>query len=331
MEKGKLTVKALCAGLLLIALSTLAAAAESLAPRALEGTGAAEADGVFPRSVHDDLGKDVVIPAPPQRIVAIQTGQLDALLTLGLVPVGGGRGISSEVYHPYQIEAFPWAADRIPAIVDVGSLQEPDLEAIASLRPDLILYTAAAYREGTYAALEAIAPVVTTRGLGVNWKIDLLLVGHAVGRAGAAQAFLDRYHAAADAFGAHWQGAPPTVSFVTATADRVRIFGPRSFPGSIAADLGLARPEAQQFDTPAEDVSAELIDRADADWIFYASPDGEAAALTASPLWPTLGAVAAGHAVPIEFKLFFNSGPTAATLVARIVATHVAPDAPMPQ
>lgn len=310
-------------GLLLLAVLAGPVAAEGPAPRVLEGTGAAEADGVFPRRLRDEVG-EVVIPAEPKRIVAIQTGQLDALLVLGLVPVGAGRGISDAVFADYHLTAFPDQAEAIRAVADVGSLQEPDLEAIAALRPDLILYTKAAYREGTYAALKAIAPVVTARGMGVNWKIDFLLVGHAVGRAGAAQAFLDRYHAEAAAVAGRWAGSEaPTVSFLTTTGGRLRLFGPNSFPGGIAADLGLARPAGQQFETAAEDVSGELVDRADADWIFYAGLGDDVSGITGLPLWPTLGAVAAGQAVPVEFKLFFNSGPTAAQLLGRLFAETI--------
>ena len=290
--------------------------AVEVAPRALKGTGAAEPDGVFPRRLRDEMG-EVTIPVEPKRLVAIQPGQLEALLTLGITPVGAGRGSATKIYDDYQLEAFPEAASGIRAMTDIGSLQEPDLEAIAALKPDLIFYTRAALKETTYRALSAIAPVVVAKGMGMNWKVDFLLVGHAVGKAGAAQAFLDRYHAEAEAFAARWrERTPPTVSFVNVTGDRVRLFGRHAFAGGVAEDLGLARPPEQRFEGAAQDLSAEMIDRADADFIFYAARNDDFSALRGSALWPTLTAVAAGRAQPVGFKLFFNAGPMAAKLVS---------------
>ena len=305
-------------GLLLLAALAAPGAAPAQTP----------ADGVFPRQLRDEVG-EVTIPAEPRRIVAISTGQVDGLLTLGVVPVGAGRGISNEIVEPYHLESFPALADGLRAMTDVGTLPEPDLEAIAALRPDLILYTRAALKETTYAALRAIAPVVVAKGMGVNWKPDFLLLGAAIGRGDAARAVLARYEAETAAVAAGWpEGAAPSVSFVTVTPGRLRQLGAHSIPGGIAADHGHIRPPAQALAAAAEDLSAELLDAADADWIFYATLGDDDSALTGTALWPTLTAVAEGRAVPIPFKLFFNSGPTAARLTAEILAAEVAGAAP---
>lgn len=45
--------------------------------------------------------------------------------------------------------------------------------------------------------------------------------------------------------------------------------------GTVAADCGFARPEAQQLtDKGGKDLSAELIAEADADWLFYGVQKG---------------------------------------------------------
>ena len=85
------------------------------------------------------------------------------------------------------------------------------------------------------------------------------------------------------------------------TSDRTRIFGVASFAGSIAQDAGFPRPSSQQFEKTSEDVSAEQLDRADADWIFYGvQPGAEDESVTANPTWASLSAVAAGHVVPVD-------------------------------
>src|SRR5262245_26978172 len=55
------------------------------------GMGSAAADGVFPRTV-GHFGGSTRIPAEPKRIVTIATGQLDAALTLSVVPVAAATG-----------------------------------------------------------------------------------------------------------------------------------------------------------------------------------------------------------------------------------------------
>ena len=59
--------------------------------RGLEpGMGSPEADGVFPREVTHFAGT-TEIASKPQRIAVVSTGQLDALLSLGQVPVAATR------------------------------------------------------------------------------------------------------------------------------------------------------------------------------------------------------------------------------------------------
>ena len=52
-----------------------------------DGLGSGADDAVFPRDVKH-FGGTTTVEAAPIRVAAISTGQLDGLLTLGLVPVG---------------------------------------------------------------------------------------------------------------------------------------------------------------------------------------------------------------------------------------------------
>lgn len=283
------------------------------APRTVPGgMGSGQADGVFPRTV-THFGGATTIPAAPQRVVVISTGQLDGLLTLGLVPVGTTRGTGAALVPGYLATAFPGDADALGGMADLGTRQEPNLEAVAAAKPDLILVNKAGAAD--YAdQLAAIAPTVMTEGTGVNWKQDFLLLADALGRTQQAQAVLDAFHATA---AANASGTVPSVSLIRTTSDRTRIFGVASFAGSIAQDAGFPRPASQQFDKTSEDISAEQLDRADADWIFYGVQSGaEDQSVAATPTWDSLGAVAAGHVVPVDDDMWYlNAGPTAAQTV----------------
>lgn len=278
------------------------------------GMGSSEADGVFPRQVTHFAGT-TEIPAAPTRIAVVSTGQLDALLALGDVPIAATRAENSGLVPDYLRTAFPQDASALTAMADIGQRTEPDLEAIAQARPDLILINSTRGAQ-LYDALSAIAPTVVTKGNGVNWKSDFLLIADALGDEGAARGILDGLQGDSAAFAAtHPEGAP-TVSFLQSTGDRTRIMGVASFAGGIAQDLGLGRPASQQFDDTSQEISAEQIDLADADRVFYAGTGEGLTFIQDAPLWSTLAAVADGHAIAVDFDPWFmNAGPVAARLV----------------
>jgi iron complex transport system substrate-binding protein len=284
-----------------------------------DGMGSGAADGVFPRTV-GHFGGSTEIPAEPKKIVVIATGQLDAALTLGVVPTGVAYGDGAALVPDYISFSFPQYADRMDRFVDVGNRQEVDIEAIAAIEPDLILANKAG-SEDIYSTLSTIAPTVLTEGTGVNWKQDFLLLADALGRTEQAQTFVDTFTSDAAALGDSVAGGgTPTVSFVRFTADRARVFGIPSFAGYIAWDAGLARPESQQFDKTSQDFSEEEIQLANADWVFVSSQDAEAdssaASYTTNPLWTGMSAATENHIVRVDDDPWYlNAGPTAATIV----------------
>ncbi|MCZ4519766.1 iron-siderophore ABC transporter substrate-binding protein [Rhodococcus ruber] len=285
-----------------------------------DGMGSGTADGVFPRTV-GHFGGSTEIPAEPKKIVVIATGQLDATLTLGVVPTGVAYGDGAELVPDYISFSFPQYADRMTQFVNVGNRQEVDIEAIAAIEPDLILANKTG-SEDIYSTLSTIAPTVLTEGTGVNWKQDFLLLADALGRTEQAQTFIDTFASDAAALGNSVAGSSgtPTVSFVRFTADRARVFGVPSFAGYIAWDAGLARPESQQFDKTSQDFSEEEIQLANADWVFVSSQDAgadsSAASYTTNPLWTGMSAATENHIVRVDDDPWYlNAGPTAATIV----------------
>lgn len=83
------------------------------------------------RTVTDSEGNDVEVPAEPQRIVTLHFAATEALVDLGLTPVGQGS-FNDGLLPPEK------AADikDVPTVNTEDGLQ---LEAIAALKPDLIL------------------------------------------------------------------------------------------------------------------------------------------------------------------------------------------------
>ncbi len=277
-----------------------------------DGMGSGADDGVFPRTV-GHFGGSTVLETAPVRVVAISTGQLDGLLSVGVVPVGTTTARGAEAVPAYLFSAFPGNRAALASMSGLGTRTEPDVEAVAAADPDLIL-TNSTVDETVRAQFARIAPVVVTEGTGVNWKQDFLLLADAVGKRQAAETGLTTFAEDAAALGARVPD-DPTVSLTSVAPDRVRVFGVGSFGGSILADTGLPRPAAQSFDDTSQDVSLETLDRAGADWIFY-GVQGRDSDVVGSSVWKALPAVAAGRAVAVDYDTWFlNAGPAAARRV----------------
>ncbi|MFI9174175.1 iron-siderophore ABC transporter substrate-binding protein [Streptomyces lincolnensis] len=298
----------------------------SAAPSALaDGMGAdTDTDGSFPRTVTHFKGT-TTLKAEPKKIAVLSTGQLDDLLTLGVVPTATTRAANAGLVPDYLADAFPKDKAKLAAMTDAGTRQAPNLESLAAAKPDLILANDSL--GDLYPKLSKIAPTVITAGNGINWKRDLLLVGEAVGKGQAAKRLLDGIVQDAREKGKAL-GGDPTVSMIRFTPDRTRMFGVSSFTGSIAVDMGLSRPESQRFTAISEDIGAESIDTADGDWIFYSvqgdASKTDAGSVVAGPLWKSMKAVTAGHAVKVDDDPWYlNAGPSAARLVISELAENI--------
>ncbi|WP_330306940.1 MULTISPECIES: iron-siderophore ABC transporter substrate-binding protein [unclassified Streptomyces] len=294
----------------------------SAAPSALsKGMGAdTDADGKFPRTVGHFAGSTEV-KAAPKRIAVLSTGQLDDLLSLGVVPAATTRADNAGLVPDYLQDAFPTYKKALAKMTDAGTRTAPNLESLAAAKPDLILANDSL--GDLYPKLKKIAPTVITAGNGINWKRDLLLVGDAIGKGGQAREMLDDI--TGDAAEQGRSLGDPTVSMVRFTPGRTRMFGVSSFTGSLAVDMGLGRPTSQRFKAISQDIGPESIDVADGDWIFY-SVQGDASrtdagSVLAGPLWKSMKAVKAGHAVKVDDDPWYlNAGPTAARLVIKQLA-----------
>lgn len=104
-----------------------------------------------PLTVKHALGEETFTETP-KRIVVLEWTLAEDLLALGIQPAG----VADIKGYQNWVQAGP---DFAAEVVDVGTRQEPNLEAIAALQPDLILtvdFRAATY----YDQLKGIAPTI---------------------------------------------------------------------------------------------------------------------------------------------------------------------------
>ncbi|MFE6769030.1 ABC transporter substrate-binding protein [Streptomyces fimicarius] len=283
--------------------------ADAAKKTAAYGTDAAA--GEFPRTVTHAMGR-TEIKAAPKRVVVLDVGEFDNVVSLGLKPVG---------YAPSEGDA------AIPSYLkkdagepkSVGTINSLNLEAIAGLQPDLILGSQLRAAD-KYDELSKIAPTVFSIRPGFTWKENYLLNAQALDRTKQAEANLDAYEAKAVKLGEDIGPDKPTVSMVRYMPDRLRLYAKASFIGTILQDVGLPRPKNQQIDDLAAEISPEKIDEADADWIFtgvYGDPKAtQRDTARSNPLWKNLKAVKEGRAKDVSDETWYlGLGVTSADLV----------------
>jgi ABC-type Fe3+-hydroxamate transport system substrate-binding protein len=217
--------------------------------------------------------------AAPKRVVALEWDALENLVSLGVKPVGAAdlRG-----YRTY-------VSVRLPGgITDVGTRQEPSIERIAKLRPDLIVVPS--NRAGrNLRTLRKIARVLVTNpypgdtGPGAQFNAmvrDFRAIGTAVGRRAKAEAVLRAMSARLTALRkalrrAKRAGARVTIATPggTASSPALRLFTSNSAAAETIRRLGLrsawsARPQRFGFST----VGVEALRQVQSGWLAFVYP-----------------------------------------------------------
>ncbi|WP_329164034.1 iron-siderophore ABC transporter substrate-binding protein [Streptomyces sp. NBC_01717] len=267
--------------------------------------------GQFPRTLTHAMGT-TELKSAPKRVVVLDVGEFDNVVSLGVKPVG---------YAPSEGDA------AIPSYLkkdagnpkNVGTINNLNLEAIAGLKPDLILGSQLRAAD-KYDQLSKIAPTVFSIRPGFTWKENYLLNAAALDKTAKAKSELDAYEKKVAKLGEDIGPDKPTISMVRYLPDRIRLYAKASFIGTILEDAGLPRPKNQQINDLAAEISPEKIDEADADWIFtgvYGDPKAtKRDTAQSNPLWKNLKAVKEGRAKDVPDETWYlGLGVTAANLV----------------
>jgi iron complex transport system substrate-binding protein len=209
----------------------------AVAPYASFGSDASPA--AFPRTIRHAKG-ETRISSQPQRVVAMDTGELDGLVELGVKPVGavdyGSAGLPSYLQG---------ATDGVEI---VGSINEPNLEKIASLRPDLILSSTLRH-DSFFDRLSQLAPTVFAERPGVSWKLNFALYAQALGREAEAAKTVERFETQVHQLNQNLPQPRPTVSVVRILQGNLRYYQQANFLGVLLTDLGIPGPRPRTWTT----------------------------------------------------------------------------------
>jgi iron complex transport system substrate-binding protein len=249
------------------------------------------------------------IPGTPERVVMLTTQGVETLIALGVKPVGAVGSFTDPTTF------YDFVKPQLEGVTVVGSESQPNLEAIAALQPDLILGMKMRH-EQIYQQLSAIAPTVFVEEPRGDWKENFTLYAEALNKKAEGEKVLADWNKRVEEFKAKAGDKLDTeVSIVRFMPGRVRIYYNDTFSGTILKDLGIPRPEAQNKDEFAAEVTKERIPEMEGDILFYftyETGDGEGSKLeqewTNDPLWKNLNVVKNNKAFKVDDTIWNTSG-----------------------
>jgi iron complex transport system substrate-binding protein len=252
-----------------------------------------------------------ILPRPAQRVVSLGYTTQDTLLALDVVPIGirDWFGDQPQGVWPW---ARPYLKDAKPTLIrgNIG------LEAVASLKPDLIVGIGSGISQAEYSALSRVAPVLMPPpefpSYGTPWDELTRIIGHAVGREQRADDLVGKVRQQfAEIRQRHPDWAGRTAVAAYHYGGETGIFASSDNRGHFLADLGFQPPAAVlQLDKAGTfygKLSPEDLSALDTDLLFWVSSLDQAPDLVNLPMRRILKAHVQGREV-------FASGLMAAAI-----------------
>ncbi|GHK86642.1 Fe(3+) dicitrate-binding periplasmic protein [Escherichia coli] len=191
----------------------------------------------FAATVQDEHGT-FTLEKTPQRIVVLELSFADALAAVDVIPIGiADDNDAKRILPEVRAHLKPWQS--------VGTRAQPSTEAIAALKPDLIIADSSRHA-GVYIALQQIAPVLLLKSRNETYAENLqsaAIIGEMVGKKREMQARLEQHKERM----AQWASQLPKgtrVAFGTSREQQFNLHTQETRTGSVLASLGLNVPAA---------------------------------------------------------------------------------------
>ncbi|PSL34294.1 iron complex transport system substrate-binding protein [Planomicrobium soli] len=279
---------------------------------------------------------EVTLDAPAKKVVALEWTYAEDLLAVGVQPAGMA---DIEEYGNY-VNIEPQLDDTV---ADVGGRQEPNLEAIAALEPDLIIGVSFRH-DAMLADLEKIAPTVIFNPYPEDESIDLYQemettfkeIAKAVDKTAEADKVLadlesDYEEKAAEIEAANLKTKDVilTLAYTGPQAPEIRVFTPNSMASIILERIGLNNvhqpDQFEVFGSSTFNVEG-LVKYEDANYL-YTVPDEDNIyenQLKGNKVWENLAFVEEGRTYDLGPATWLYGGPLSAkTLMNQITEVMV--------
>lgn len=308
--------QAVVAGLAVLSLAACGTSQPTTAGSAAGSAGERPA-AAGPVTLTDATGRTVELPAPAERVVVLEWQQVEDVLSLGVEPVGVA---DVKGYNTWN------SAEELPAdTTDVGLRGEPNLDAVFSTDPDLIIMEEE-YSESVVKQLGKYdVPVLVTEGADAKDPIGTMkdtftLIGEALGREEEAGEVLDEFEATLARAEEEVAAADPeTTEFVYMDAYldgsniALRPFGQGSLVGELGEAVGLTNAWSGEVDADygLGATDPEGLTRVGDAHFFYTSTESSdwVTALEENRVYQNAGFVRADRVHPFPERIWTFGGP----------------------
>ncbi|MFC4114376.1 iron-siderophore ABC transporter substrate-binding protein [Nonomuraea zeae] len=304
----------------LAAVAVLAACGTTEAPvpeQAPASSGAASPTAA-PVTLTDARGKQVTLERPATRVVSLEWGETEMLAGLGVMPVGAAdvKGYATWVT----------AAKLDASVKDVGTRQEPSIDSISALQPDLVVMESD--DEELAAQLEKFVPVLVAKGSDASDNLDRMrddvnMIATAVGKTDVAAKLLSDFDAAladgkAKLAAAGAAGKPFVMAdgWKEGSTISVRLFGKGALVSEVAGQLGLKNAWTGKVDGQwglgTTDVEGLSVLKDPDTRFFYNASDGDdvfADGLADNAIWKSLPFVKKQQVTKLPDGIWTFGGP----------------------
>ncbi len=144
--------------------------------------GSGSSSAAFPVTVEHKYGS-TTIDKEPKRVVTLGLSDQDAVLALGVKPVGAVDWFKEQPYGKWPWTKDKWGSAK-PQIV--GERDEYNIEKIAALKPDLVIAQYSGMKKEQYDTLSKFTKVVAQpKGLpdyGASWQVMTRQIGKSLGK-----------------------------------------------------------------------------------------------------------------------------------------------------
>lgn len=280
-----------------------------------------------PVTVTDARGEEITLDAPAEDVVALEWSEVEDLVTLGVMPVGVA-----------DVDGYSTWVSEVPlddSVIDVGTRQEPSVDSIVALEPDLVITEERG--NNVISQLEEHVPVMVLEGSNTADNIgqmrdNFTAIATAVGKEDEAAAVLEEFDTtleegeqAIEDAGASGQEFAMADGWMQGSSVAIRMFGEGSLVSDLAEEVGMVNAWGGEVDEVwglgQTDVEG-LTGLGDVHFFYSASQeDVFSDGFEGNAIWESLPAVENGNVHKLDAGTWTFGGPRSSMhIVDQLVA-----------
>ncbi|WP_017221516.1 Fe(3+) dicitrate ABC transporter substrate-binding protein [Moritella dasanensis] len=270
-------------------------------------------------TIEHDAGT-LTLTTTPTRIVVLAFSFVDALAVAGVSPVGiADDGDKNRVIKSVRDHIGDWQS--------VGSRYQPSIEAIAALKPDLIIADTGRH-QSIYSDLTRIAPTLLLKNRGITYQENLVVmqkIATAVGKSEEVANRLAEHKKMMQGLKQQMETVS-TFQFAVLTDKGMWLHTPTSYAGSVIAELGLKSPLSADNDNTYLQTSFEQLLKTNPDWLLVGKYTKNTVLdkWQKSPLWKMLSVAKSKQIIEVSPEVWsLASGMLAAEQIATALASQM--------